>query len=55
MTCVLHVCKLFVNCLANQFTMCLGVVAISLLNVMDVFRVGGGALLDRLCMVFQRM
>ena len=35
--------------------MCLGVVAILLLNVMGVFSVGGGALLDRLCMVFQRM
>ena len=33
--------------------MCLGVVAILLLNVMDVFSVCGGALLDRPCMVFQ--
>ena len=32
-----------------------GVVAILLLNVMAVFSVGGGALLDRPCMVFQRM
>ena len=31
-----------------------GVVAILLLNVMDVFSVCGGALLDRPCMVFQR-
>ena len=47
----------FVNCLLKQFAMCLGVVAILLLNVMDVFSVGGcgGALLDRPCMVFQRM
>ena len=45
----------FVNCLVKQFAMCLGVVAILLLNVMDVFSVGGGALLDRPCMVFQRM
>ena len=45
----------FVNCLVKQFTMCLGVVAILLLNVMDVFRVGGGALLDRPCMVCQRL
>ena len=45
----------FVNCLVKQFAMCLGVVVISLLNVMDVFSVGGGALLDRPCMVFQRM
>ena len=36
-------------------TICLGVVAILLLNVIDVFSVGGGALLDRPCMVFQRM
>ena len=45
----------FVNCLVKQFAMCLGVVAILLLNVMDVFSVGGGALLDRTCMVFHRM
>ena len=35
--------------------MCLGVVAVLLLNVMDVFSVGGGPLLDRPCMVFHRM
>ena len=35
--------------------LCLGVVAILLLNVMDVFSVCGGALLDRPCMVFQRV
>ena len=29
----------FVNCLAKQFAMCVGVVAILLLNVMDVFSV----------------
>ena len=29
----------FVNCLVKQFAMCLGVVAILLLNVMDVFSV----------------
>ena len=46
---------MFVNCLVKQFAMCLGVVAILLLNVMDVFSVCGGALLDRLCMVFQRV
>ena len=45
----------FVNCLVKQFAMCLGVVAILLLNVMEVFSVGGGVLLDRPCMVFQRM
>ena len=49
------VCCMFVNCLVKQFVICLGVVAILLLNAMDVFSVGGGALLDRLCMVFQRM
>ena len=36
----------FVNCLVKLFAMCLGVVAISLLNVMDVFSVCGD-LLDR--------
>ena len=41
----------FVNCLVKQFAMCLGVVAILLLNVMHVFSVGGGALLDKPCMV----
>ena len=45
----------FVNCLVKQFAMCLGVVAILLLNVMDVFSVCGGALLDRPCMVFHRV
>ena len=45
----------FVNCLVKQFAMCLDVVAILLLNVMDVFSVGGDALLDRPRMVFQRM
>ena len=45
----------FVNWLVKPLEMCLGVVAILLLNVMDVFSVGGGALLDRPCMVFQRM
>ena len=40
-------------CLAKQFPICLGVVVILLLNVMEVFSVGGGALLDRRCMVFQ--
>ena len=45
----------FVNCLVKQFAMCLGVVAIFLLNVMEVFSVGGSALLDRPCMVFHIM
>ena len=49
----------FVNCLVKQFPIYLGVVVILLLNVMEVFNVGGGTLLDwivyGLCMVFQRM
>ena len=52
---VLCVCELFVNDLVQQFAICLCVVAILLLNVMEVFSVGGGTLLDRPCMVFQRM
>ena len=44
----------FVDCLM-KFATCLGVVAILLLNVMDVFSVGGGVVLDRPCVVFQRM
>ena len=48
-------CLTFVNCLVKQFAMCVGVVAILMLNVMDVFSVCGGALLDRPCMVFQRV
>ena len=40
----------FVNCLVKQFAMCLGVVAILLLNVMDVFSVCGGACwIDHVC------
>ena len=39
----------FVNCLVKQFAMCLGVVAILLLNVMDVFSVCGGCFR---CMIF---
>ena len=46
-----NVCKLFGKTIHNV----LGVVAILLLNVMDVFSVCGGALLDRPCMVFQRV
>ena len=52
---VCFVCCVLVNCLMKQFAMCVGVVAILLLNVMDVFSVCGGALLDRPCMVFQRV
>ena len=43
------VCELFGE------TMCLGVVAILLFNIMDVFSVCCGALLHRPCMVFQRV
>ena len=43
--------ELFGETIRNVF----GCVSILLLNVMDVFSVGGGALLDRPCMVFQRM
>ena len=43
------------ECLVKQSVMFLGVVAVLLLNVMDVFNVCGGALLDRPCMVFHRM
>ena len=46
---------MFVDCLVKQFTICLGVVVILLLNVIDLFTVGGDAMLDRPCMVFQRM
>ena len=45
----------FVNCLVKQFAIRLGVVASLLLNVMGVFCVCAGALLDRPCMVFQRV
>ena len=34
----------FVNWLVKQFAICLGVVPFLMLNVMDVFSVGGGAL-----------
>ena len=61
MLCVALLMCLFVLCVAcltvfvKQFAMCVGVVAVLLLNVMDVFSVCGGALLDRPCMVFQRV
>ena len=41
--------------LVKQFVICLGIVAILLLNVMDMFSVCGGVLLYRPCMVFQSM
>ena len=43
------------NCFPKQFTISLGVVAILLCNISEVLGVGEGALLDRPCMVFQRM
>ena len=49
------VCCMFVNCFVKQLSMYLCVVAILLLNVMEVFSVGGCALLDIPYMVFQRM
>ena len=45
--------KVFMSCLVKQFAICLGVVVILLLNVMELFSVGGGSLLYRPCMVFQ--
>ena len=44
-----------VNCLVKQYAICLGVVVILLLNVVELLNVDGGALLDRTCMVFQRV
>ena len=49
--CVLRVSELFVETIRNMF----GVSAILLMNVMDLFSVAGGTLLDRSCMVFQRI
>ena len=37
----------FVNCFVKQFVICLGVVVILLLNDLEVFSVGVGALLER--------
>ena len=56
--CLVCAClTVFVNCLVKQFAICFGVVVILLLNVMELFSVGGGGdgLLDRPCMVFQRL
>ena len=61
MCCSVNVSVCFVCCVFDSVcelfgeTMCLGVVSSLLLNVMDVFSVCGGALLDRPCMVFQRV
>ena len=51
MSCVLRICELFGETIRNM----IDVVHILLLNVIDVFSVGGGALCHRPCMVFQRM
>ena len=48
-----YILVFYVNCLVKQFAICLGVVVILLLNVMEVLSVG--ALLVKLCMVFQRL
>ena len=48
---MLRVCELFSETIRNMFVCG----CYLLLNVMEVFSVGGGALLDRPCMVFQRM
>ena len=65
MFCVVLSMDLFVSCVAcltvcvnglvKQFAICLGVVVILLLNVMELFSVVGGALLDKPCMVFERV
>ena len=46
---------MFVNRVVKQFAVCLGVVVILLFNVMVLFSVVGGPLLNRPCMVFQRL
>ena len=38
---IVSVCLVFVHCLVKQLAICLGVVAILLLNVMEMFSVGG--------------
>ena len=45
----------FVNCLVKQLAICLAVYVILLLNVMELLCVDGGALLDRLYIVFHIM
>ena len=46
---------MFVNCLVNQFAICLGVFVILLLNVVELLSMVGGALLDRPCMVLHML
>ena len=45
----------FVNCLVKEFAIYLAVVVILFLNVMEYISVVGCTLLDRLCVVFQKM
>ena len=46
----------FVNCLVKQFAICLGVFCYFVVEYYGlVLNVVGGALLDRPCVVFQRM
>ena len=52
---ILSIGPLDISCLLKQFAICLGVLVILLLKVMEVFSVGGGALLDIPCIVFQIM
>ena len=46
---------MFLNCLVKQLAIFLDMSDILSLNVMEVLSVGGSALKDRPCMVFQRM
>ena len=58
MSVMLYPCILCVALLMDLFALCvtcLTVFAILLFNVMDLFSVVGGALLDIPCMVFHRM
>ena len=53
---IFHVPRLELNLFHQTIhKICMGVVVILLLNIMDVFNVGRAALLDRPCMIFQRM
>ena len=56
---MLRVCELFGETIRNVFGETIrnvfGCSCYFVLNVMDVFSVCGGALLDRPCMVFQRV
>ena len=47
------VCCVSDSVLVKQFAICLGEFVILLLNVIELFCVVGGTLLDRPCMVFQ--